>query len=161
MRDLIRSAGSRQLITAGQDEGGVAGRVTRAFYGPLVDFTADHTWWDYDAILWASLAPKIAGKPMLIQETGEQRRLTLDDHLRFSPEVEGWQLERKVAIAFAQGAGAMEWVWNVNAYMANDNEIPIGAVRPDGTEKPEAAVLAGYAAFVAKSPQGFTKIEPP
>jgi hypothetical protein len=161
MRDLIRSAGSRQLITVGQDEGGVAGRVTPAFYGPLVDFAADHTWWDYDAILWASLAPKIAGKPMLIQETGEQRRLTLDDHLRFSPEVEGWQLERKVAIAFAQGAGAMEWVWNVNAYMANDNEIPIGAVRPDGTEKPEAEVLAGYAAFVAKSPQSFTKIEPP
>jgi hypothetical protein len=52
-------------------------------------------------------------------------------------------------------------VWNVNAYMANDNEIPIGAVRPDGTEKPEAAVLAGYAAFAAKSPESFTKIVPP
>jgi hypothetical protein len=101
------------------------------------------------------------GKPLLIQETGEQRRLTLDDHLRFSPEVEGWQLERKIAIAFAQGTGALEWVWNVNAYMANDNEIPIGAVRPDGTEKPEAEVLRGFAAFVAKSPQSFTKIVPP
>jgi hypothetical protein len=161
MRDLIRSTGSQQLITVGQDEGGVAGRVSPAFYSPFVDFTADHTWWDYDAILWASLAPKFAGKPLLIQETGEQRRLTLDDHLRFSAEVEGWQLERKIAIAFAQGAGALEWVWNVNAYMANDNEIPIGAVRPDGTEKPEAQVLAGYAAFAAKSPQSFTKIEPP
>ena len=100
----------------GQDEGGVAGRVTPAFYSPFIDFTADHTWWDYDAILWASLAPKFPGKPLLIQETGEQRRLTLDDHLRFSAEVEGWQLERKIAIAFAQGAGALEWVWNVNAY---------------------------------------------
>ena len=100
-------------------------------------------------------------KPLLIQETGEQRRLTLDDHLRFSAEVEGWQLERKIAIAFAQGAGALEWVWNVNATMANDNEIPIGAMRPDGTEKPEAQVLAGFAAFAAKSPQSFTKIEPP
>jgi hypothetical protein len=161
MRDLIRSTGSQQLITVGQDEGGVAGRVSPAFYSPFIDFTADHTWWDYDAILWASLAPKFADKPLLIQETGEQRRLTLDDHLRFSAEVEGWQLERKIAIAFAQGAGALEWVWNVNAYMANDNEIPIGAVRPDGTEKPEAQVLAGYAAFAAKSPQSFTKIEPP
>jgi hypothetical protein len=45
--------------------------------------------------------------------------------------------------------------------MANDNEIPIGAVRPDGTEKPEAEVLAGYAAFVGRSPQSFTKIVPP
>jgi hypothetical protein len=161
MQELIRATGSKQLITVGQDEGGVAGRVSPAFYSPWLDFTADHTWWDYDAILWGSLAPKFAGKPMLIQETGEQRRLTLDDHLRFSPEVEGWQLERKIAIAFAQGAGALEWVWNVNAYMANDNEIPIGAVRPDGTEKPEAEVLAGYAAFVGRSPQSFTKIVPP
>jgi hypothetical protein len=161
MRDLIRATGSQQLITVGQDEGGVAGRVSPAFYGPLIDFTADHTWWDYDAILWASLAPKFPGKPMLIQETGEQRRLTMDDHLRFSPEIEADQLERKIAISFAQGAGALEWVWNVNAYMANDNEIPIGAVRPDGTEKPEAEVLDGFAAFVAKSPGSFTKIEPP
>ncbi len=161
MRELIRATGSTQLITVGQDEGGIAGRVTPAFYSPLLDFTANHTWWDYDAILWASLAPKFPGKPLLIQETGEQRRLTLDDHLRFSAEVEADQLERKLSISFAQGAGALEWVWNVNATMANDNEIPIGAVRPDGTEKPEAQVLAGYAAFVAKSPQSFTKILPP
>ena len=78
-------------------------------------------------------------------------------HLRFSPEVEADQLERKIAVSFAQGAGALEWVWNVNAYMANDNEIPIGAVRPDGTEKPEARVLAGYAAFAAKSAQELYK----
>ncbi len=161
MRNLIRATGSQQLITVGQDEGGVAGRVSPAFYSPLIDFTADHTWWDFDAILWASLAPKFPGKPLLIQETGEQRRLTMDDHLRFSPETEGWQLERKIAISFAQGAGALEWVWNVNAYMANDNEIPIGAIRPDGTEKPEAEVLRGFAAFAAMSPQSFTHIVPP
>jgi len=161
MRATIRGTGSEQLITVGQDEGGVGGRVSPAFYSPVVDFTADHTWWDYDAILWASLAAKFPGKPMLIQETGEQRRLTIDDHLRFSAEVEGRQLERKIAIAFAQGAGALEWVWNVNATMANDNEITIGAVRPDGTEKPEARVLAGYAAFVNRSPQSFTTITAP
>ncbi|HEX4007318.1 MAG TPA: hypothetical protein VHX60_14175 [Acidobacteriaceae bacterium] len=161
MHALIRGTGSQQLITVGQDEGGVAGRLSPAFYSPDIDFTADHTWWDYDAILWASLAPKFPGKPLLIQETGEQRRLTMDDHLRLSPEIEGDQLERKIAISFAQGAGALEWVWNVNAYMANDNEIPIGAVRPDGTEKPEAQVLAGFAAFASKSPQSFTHILPP
>jgi len=161
MRTMIRGTGSDQLITVGQDEGGVFGRVSPAFYGQYLDFTADHTWWDYDAILWASLAPKLVGKPLLIQETGEQRRLTLDDQLRFSAEVESWQLERKIAISFAQAAGALEWVWNVNAYMANDNEITIGAIRPDGTEKAEAQVLAGLAAFVNKSPQSFTAIEPP
>ncbi len=161
MRKMIRSTGSEQLITVGQDEGGVAGRVSPAFYSPLIDFTADHTWWDYDAILWASLAPKFPDKPLLIQETGEQRRLTLDDQLRFNAPVESWQLERKIAISFAQAAGVLEWVWNVNAYMANDNETPIGAVRPDGTEKPEAQVLAGYAAFANKSPESFTGMEAP
>ena len=98
---------------------------------------------------------------MLIQETGEQRRLTQDDHLRLTTEEEAWQLERKLAIAFAQGAGALEWVWNVNSYMSNDNEIPIGAVRPDGTEKPEAQILSAFAAFAAKSPSSFTHIQPP
>ncbi len=158
---VIRDTGSQQMISVGQDEGGVAGRLSPAFFSPLVDFVNDHSWWDYDAILWADLAPKMPGKPMLLQETGEQRRLTVDGHLRFSVETEGRQLERKVAISFAQGAGALEWVWNVNDYMANDNEVPIGAVRPDGTWKPEAEVLADYAAFVNKSPQSFTQIVPP
>jgi len=158
-RDLIRAQGSTQLITVGQEENGVASRLSPAFYSQLIDFTADHTWWDFDAALWASLAAKFPGKPMLIQETGEQRRLMQDDHLRLTPEEESWQLERKIAMAFAQGAGALEWVWNVNSYMSNDNEIPIGAVRPDGTEKPEAQILSAFAAFAAKSPSSFTHIQ--
>jgi hypothetical protein len=161
MRDLIESSGSTQLITVGQEEYGVASRLSPAFYSQLVDFTADHTWWDFDGSLWASLAAKFPGKPMLIQETGEQRRLFEDAHLRLTAQEEGWQLERKIAMAFAQGAGALEWVWNVNSYMPSDNEIPIGAVRPDGTEKPEADVLSAYAAFIAKSPGSFTHITPP
>jgi hypothetical protein len=161
LRDAIRGAGSNQLITVGQDEGGVAGRVSPAFFSPDVSFTATHTWWDFDSILWAGLAAKMPGKPMLVQEMGEQRRLTQDDRLRLSAEEESWQLERKLAIAFAQGAGGIEWVWNVNATMANDNEIPIGAIRPDGTEKPEAQVLAGFAKFAGQHPASFTSIEPP
>jgi hypothetical protein len=160
-RDLIRAQGSTQLITVGQEENGVEQRLSPAFYLNLVDFTADHTWWDFDAILWASLAAKFPGKPMLIQETGEQRRLTQDDHLRLSADEESWQLERKLATAFAQGAGALEWVWDVNGYMSNDNEITIGAVRPDGTEKPEAEILSAFAAFAAKSPTSFTHIQAP
>jgi hypothetical protein len=161
IRDQIRQTGSKQLITVGQEEQGVGSRLSPAFYCQLVDFTADHTWWDFDGALWATLAAKFPGKPVLIQETGEQRRLWEDDSLRFSPQIEGWQLERKLAMAFAQGAGALEWVWNVNSYMANDNEIPIGAVRPDGTEKPEAEVLSGFAHFAAQSPASFTHIASP
>ena len=161
IRGVIRGDGSQQLITVGQEENGVGNRLAPAFYSPLLDFTADHTWWNFDAILWASLAAKMPGKPMLIQETGEQRHLTPDYHLRLSPEEEGWQIERKIAMAFAQGAGALEWQWDVNSYMATENEITIGAVRPDGTEKPEARVLAAYAAFVQKSPGSFMHIQPP
>ncbi|MBT9330805.1 hypothetical protein [Paracidobacterium acidisoli] len=161
MRNLIESTGSTQLITVGQEENGVGNRLSPAYFSQLIDFTADHTWWDFDGSLWASLAAKFPGKPMLIQETGEQQRLFEDSHLRLTAQEEGWQLERKIAMAFAQGTGALEWVWNVNSYMANDNEIPIGAVRPDGTEKPEAEVLSAYAAFIAKSPGSFTRITLP
>lgn len=161
LRATIRSAGSDQLITVGQEEGGVATRLSPAFFSPQVDFTTTHLWWDFDSALWAGLSAKLPGQPMLIQEMGEQRRLDQRNQLRFSPQIEGWQLERKLAISFAQGAGAIEWVWNVNARMANDNETPIGAIRTDGTEKPEARVLAGFARFVAASPSSFTRIEPP
>ena len=157
----IHDAGSQQLITVGQDEGGVAGRLSPAFFSPDVSFTTTHTWWDFDSILWAGLMAKMPGEPMLVQETGEQRRVTVDGHLRLSAEEESWQLSRKLAVSFAQGAGGIEWVWNVNSMMANSQEVTIGAVRPDGTEKPEARVLAGYAKFAAQHPERFTTIELP
>lgn len=160
-RATIRATGSTQLITVGQDDGGTAGRLTPAFYSQHLDFTSDHSWGDFDSILWTSLAAKFSGMPMLIQEMGELRRTDQDAHLRVSAEEESRQLERKLALSFAQGAGGIEWVWNMNARMANDNEIPIGAVRPDGTEKPEADVLAGFAAFAAKGAPHFTEIEAP
>ncbi len=146
-RGTIRATGSAQGITVGQDEGGTYGRVSPAFFLPAVDFTSIHTWWDWDAILWASLAAKMPGKPMLVQEMGEQRRLMQDGSLRFDAKEEALELERKMALAFVRGAGGIEWVWDVNARMANDNEITIGAIRPDGTWKPEAEVLAGFARF--------------
>ena len=160
-RETIRSGRSTQLVTVGQDAGGVATRLAPAFFSPLVDFTTTHMWWDFDSSLWAALSAKMPDKPMLVQEMGEQRRLTQRNELRFSDQVEAWQLERKLAISFAQGAGGLEWVWNVNARMAQDNETEIGAIRPDGTEKPEARVLAGFARFVSAHPSSFTRIEPP
>jgi hypothetical protein len=35
----------------------------------------------------------------------------------------------------------------INSFMTESNETPIGAVRTDGTEKPEAAVMRSYAQF--------------
>jgi hypothetical protein len=52
-------------------------------------------------------------------------------------------------MSFVQGSGAIEWLWNSNSYMSESNETPIGAIRPDGTEKPEATVLRNLAKFAA------------
>ena len=147
MRDAVREAGSQQLVTVGQDEGGIADRLSPAYWGSLVDFTTNHSWWQNDYILWDSLLAKQPGQAMLVQETGLQRELDLDEVARRDPEHEASLLERKVATAFVQGAGAIEWLWNTNSYMTESNETPIGLVRPDGTEKPEASVMRAIAAF--------------
>jgi hypothetical protein len=147
MREKIRATGSQQLITVGQDEGGVMDRLSPAFYGPSLDFTTNHSWWQNDSLLWDSLTAKQPGVAMLIQETGLQRELALDEVARLTPEQEGAVFERKVASSFIQGSGAIEWLWNSNSYMTEANESPIGALRTDGTEKPEATVLRNFAKF--------------
>ena len=147
MADAVRATGSRQLITLGQDEGGIQDRLSPAFWGEFVDFTTNHSWWQNDYGVWDSLLAKQPGKAMLIQETGLQRELNPDEIARRTPESEAALLERKVAASFIQGAGAIEWLWNTNSYMTESNETPIGAVRTDGTEKPEATVMESYAAF--------------
>jgi hypothetical protein len=153
MREKIRATGSAQLITVGQDEGGVMDRLSPAFYAPVVDFTTNHSWWQNDALLWDSLTAKQPGEAMLIQETGLQRVINLNESARFTPEQEGALFERKVAMSFVQGSGAIEWLWNTNSYMTEANEAPIGALRADSTEKPEATVMRDFARF-SKSLQG-------
>ena len=147
MRDTIRAAGSQQLVTVGQDEGGIQDRLSPAFWGQSVDFTTNHSWWQNDYILWDSLAAKQPGEALLIQETGLQRELNLDEVARRTPENEAALLERKIATSFIQSSGAIEWLWNTNSYMTESNETPIGAVRTDYTEKPEASVMRAFAEF--------------
>lgn len=147
MVDAARGTGSTQLITLGQDEGGIQDRLSPAYWGKLVNFTTNHSWWLNDTVLWDSLLAKQPGEAMLVQETGLQRELNMDEIARRTPENEGALLERKIATSFVQGSGAIEWLWNSNSYMTESNETPIGAVRPDATEKPEATVLRDFAAF--------------
>ena len=147
MREAIRATGSRQPLTVGQDEGGYTDRLSPAFFGKAVDFTTNHSWWQNDSLLWDSLVAKQPGLPMLIQETGLQRELTMRQISRRTPENEAALLERKLALSFVQGSGAVQWLWNTNAYSTSGNEAPIGALRADATEKPEAGVLRDFAAF--------------
>jgi hypothetical protein len=147
MRDAVRGTGSQQLVTVGQDEGGIQDRLSPAYWGEFVNFTTNHSWWQNDYVLWDSLLAKQPGKAMLIQETGLQRELNLDETARRTPENEAALLERKIAAAFIQGSGAIEWLWNTNSDMTESNETPIGAILPDATEKPEATVLRNYGLF--------------
>jgi hypothetical protein len=42
----------------------------------------------------------------------------------------------------------VQWIWNTNFYMDNANESHIGALRADGTEKPEADVSYRFGRFM-------------
>ena len=161
MRDAIRGSGSKQLITVGQDEGGGSDRLNPSFWGEAVDFTTNHTWWLNDALLWDSLLAKYPGKPLLIQETGLQNDFNIDDTWRRDSESQSGLLERKLAIALATSAGAIEWLWNVNAYMTADQEVTIGMVRADRTDKPEVAMFRALADFAGKNRDAFRSPEQP
>jgi hypothetical protein len=147
MHDAIRGTGSTQLVTVGEDEGGGNDRPSTAFFADAVDFTTTHSWWASDALLWDSLVAKISAKPMLVQETGVSREVRVDGDPHRTLAEETALFKRKLAIAAGTGAGAIEWLWNVNAYMRDDREATIGAVRADGTEKPEAATLRQLGEF--------------
>jgi hypothetical protein len=141
---------TRQYVTVGQDEGGGEERPSPAYFGKFVDFTTTHTWWASDALLWDSLMAKLPGKPMLVQETGISHELRLDGEAHRSPAEETALFERKLAMAAGTSAGAIEWLWNVNAYQRDDREATIGAIRPDGTEKPETELMRRFAKFAGE-----------
>lgn len=159
--DAIRATGSQQLVTVGQDEGGFQDRLSPAFWDQSVDFTTTHSWWLNDDILWDSLVAKQPGEAMLVQETGLQRELNIDEVARRTTENEAALLERKVATSFVQGTGAIEWLWNTNSDMTESNETPIGAVRTDYTEKPEATLLRDFARFAPSLAPHLRDPEPP
>ncbi len=161
MRDVIRAAGASQPITVGQDEGGNMDRLSPAFYAPFLDFTTTHSWWQNDSLLWDSLIAKQPGVAMLVQETGQQRELTVEEIARRTPEQEAELFERKFVMSFVEGSGAIEWLWNSNSYMTESNETPIGAIRPDGTEKPEASVLRKLARFAPAASPYLQNPKPP
>lgn len=65
-------------------------------------------------------------------------------------------LERKMAISLAaNGAGFIEWIWNINPYMDNENEAAIGFHRFDGTAKKELKSFIKIAKFANENRQYF------
>lgn len=152
----IKELNPAQLVTVGQDEALGAQRPSPFFYGEAVDYTTVHSWWLNDNLLWSGIFAKTENKPNLIQETGIMYVETPDGRAKRTEEELRSILERKYAYAFATGgAGAVQWIWNTNFYMDNANESQIGALRADGTEKPEADVSYDFGRFIAESGQLF------
>ncbi|NPV09134.1 MAG: hypothetical protein HPY83_14360 [Anaerolineae bacterium] len=149
-RDLvetIRACGSDQMVTVGQDEGALTGRPSPFFHGDALSHTCIHTWWLNDALLCDHLCAALPGKPLLVQETGVMHYERLDQTSRRTEQNRAHLLERKLALALGAGAGFVQWLWNTNTDMVDDNEVAIGALRADGSEKPEMDVMRRMAAF--------------
>ena len=152
LSDIIDSAGGSPLVTLGQDEGGMSGRLSQQWYYPFVSYTSVHTWWLNNDLLWDVVSTKVPEKPDLVEETGLMRLENVDGESWRTPEAARRLLERKFAYAFmGEGAGAVEWCWNINEYQSTDNEVSIGLTRADGTMKIETEVLSEFANFFRKA----------
>jgi len=150
LSSVIRATTPQRLITVGQDEAlGMGPRPSPFFYAQAVDYTTVHSWWLNDHLVWDGVFNKTLHKPNLIQETGIMYLETPDNRAKRTDEELRNLLERKYAYAFATGgAGAVQWIWNTNYFMASVNESNIGALRADGSQKPEAQVSYDFGAFM-------------
>lgn len=156
----IKELCPNHLVTVGQDEALGAQRPSPFFYEKAVDYTTVHSWWLNDYLVWDGIFAKTPDKPNLIQETGIMYVETPDGRAKRSEAELRNILERKYAYAFSTGgAGAIHWIWNTNFYMDNANESHIGALRADGTEKPEADVSYDFGRFIAETRDLFTDRE--
>ncbi|WP_307728753.1 beta-galactosidase [Alkalicoccobacillus plakortidis] len=156
LSSTIHSINSDRLITVGQDEALRSQRPTPFFYESVVDYTTNHTWWQLDHLVWDGVFTKTASKPNLVQETGIMYLEQPDGLAKRTEEELRNILERKYAYAFSTGgAGAVQWLWNTNFYMDNVNESNIGALRADGTEKPEADVSYDFGSFMNETKELF------
>ncbi len=162
MNSAIRDAGSLAPITVGQDEGGLNERPGPLHHHDSVDFTSIHTWWYDDAQYWDVVMAKAPRVPLLVSETGIMNRELLSGESMRTPVESARLLSRKIAYAFAGRAfGVVEWCYEVNPYMASDNEVAIGLKRADGSYKPEHRVLRAFAAFVHQNRAWFEAPEEP
>jgi Cellulase (glycosyl hydrolase family 5) len=152
MTAAIKANGNQQqLITVGQDEGGTGESPSQQLFAGAVDFTCLHNWWNNDELLWDSVVTKAPEKPSLVEETGVMFYERMNGIAWRSEEDARNLLERKLAISLgADGAGAVEWIWNTNCYMDSENEVAIGFYRADGTAKPELEPFLNIAKFMTR-----------
>jgi hypothetical protein len=161
LASAIRQAVPGQLVAVGQDHPTAGRRPHPYFHADQVDYTSVHTWWYLDDICWDSAFVKVPGKPALVQETGVMHVEDNTERARRSERETGNMLERKLAYAFGAGTcGAIPWVLNSNVYMDDDNEVHIGMLRADLTEKPEFEAVRGIYGFIGRNAHLFENAMP-
>jgi hypothetical protein len=139
MSDTIKKAGNAsQMVTVGQDEAGTSDSPAQQLHSDVLDLTGLHNWWANDDLLWDGVVTKSPEKPNLVQETGLMFYEGQDGAAWRDEETNANLLERKMALSLgANGCGFIEWIWNINPFMDNENEAAIGFHRVDGTAKKE------------------------
>ncbi|MFZ1731444.1 MAG: cellulase family glycosylhydrolase [Bacteroidota bacterium] len=146
-----------RMIMVGQDEGGTMDRPSPQFFADVVDVSSVHSWWFNDDLLWDSIVTRAPGIPHLVQETGAMFYEKIDGTPWRSEAEVARLVERKLAIAAGTGsAGFVQWLWNSNPYMPSDNEAAIGALRGDGSAKPEFMAMRDMARFLEKASPALT-----
>ena len=153
---LKKTGNPKQLVTVGQDEAGTADSPSTQFHADVLELTGLHNWWANDDLLWDAVVSKAPEKPNLVQESG----------IMFYENQEGkaWRtdknaadlLSRKMGLSLgANGAGFIEWIWNINPFMDNENEAAIGFHRVSGTAKKELTHFSQIAKFANENKQYF------
>lgn len=161
MRDALDAAGGEgHLVTVGQDEAGTADSPAQQFHADVVDMTGLHNWWANDDLLWDSVVTKAPDKPNLVQETGLMFYEKQDGSALRTESAAADLLERKMVLSVgANGAGFIQWIWNINPFMDNENEAAIGFYRPDGTVKEELDRFMDVAMIAANQSARFLERE--
>lgn len=149
MRETLRAAGNKeQLVMVGQDEAGTNDSPSTQFHGDAMDLTGLHNWWANDDLLWDSVVTKNPNRANLVQETGLMFYEKQDGSAWRSDTQAADLLERKLALSLgASGAGFIQWIWNINPFMDNENEAAIGFCRVDGSFKEEFERFRAFAKF--------------
>lgn len=139
MSDTLKKAGNpSQMVTVGQDEAGTADSPAQQLHSDVLELTGLHNWWANDDLLWDGVVTKSPSKPNLVQETGLMFYEKQDGSAWRDEQTNANLLERKMALSLgANGCGFIEWIWNINPFMDNENEAAIGFHRVDGTAKKE------------------------
>ena len=157
----IRSISPRQLITMGQDEGGLTDRPNPPQHSDVIDFTAIHSWSANDDVLPTILQSKTPGVPHLFGETGAfpqddpNKDIRKDEYYLFR------LYERKYLYAFAaRSAGNIHWIWNTAPFNSGEKENAVGGLRSSGSEKNEVVPLKLLASFIHLNKGHFTQGEP-